>query len=109
VLTHGLRQAHVWLIFDVRQNRMPKSPDQIYDEVEARWTAQADERKRERWRRIGEVSLLSGLCVALFAFGIIEGRPLLGSLSIPFFTFAFAQLQKGWQLEARVKELERRQ
>ena len=87
---------------------MPKSSEQIYDEVEARWTAEADERKRERWKRIGEVSLLTGLCVALFATAIVERRPLLGSLSIPFFTFAFTQLQKSWRLEARVKELERR-
>ena len=35
MLTHGLRQAHVWLIFDVRQKVERPRPDEVV--IEGRW------------------------------------------------------------------------
>jgi hypothetical protein len=83
-----------------------KTPDQIYGEFEARQRAVVALKKKKLWSRVGDVVLLIVPFVSLFVWGFIRKDAMIGSLGIPLFVYASVQLQKRWDLEARIERLE---
>lgn len=86
---------------------MQKSPEQIYDEVEARWERSRKEQRQRLWRRGGEILLLGmvGFGVMVWA---IPHQPWFAGATPPLIVFAWMQLRRIERLEDRVRTLERR-
>lgn len=86
---------------------MQKTPDQIYDEVEARW-AETKARKKSKSRlRVWDIA---GLAVPFLGFIYWAFSTKLNSIvfAIGFSSFAFiiSELMKRWTLEERIEKLE---
>jgi hypothetical protein len=93
---------------------MQKTPDQIYDEFEARLTEQRSaslhEIKKGFWIKFKNLILDMGL-----PFGIISYladkktiSPIFALLAMGFFYLRWSDLEKRRALEARVEELEKK-
>lgn len=84
-----------------------KTAEQIYDEVESRWTEENAEHRRKRQSRTIDVLVLVFPLAAVFVWALSEHQTLVMSICPGILVGAAVQLQKQWRLEDRIERLEK--